>query len=412
MLRPPLAVILGLCTLATASAQITLPPGYYVASVTPSGALGIPANLGGIEFSADGSTLYVGGSANAPSGAIYAVPVTRDPNTLYVTGLGPATFYASAPYIDGGLQFGPAGTVFFTGYPVNTLGQITGGTTTSLPLPPETTSVGGLVFVPAGLPNAGDLIVSSYNGGSFHTVALTDNGNGTWTPTTAALFATLPFGSEALRYIPSGPQAGDIIFTNYSIGNVSILDIDPVTGLPVGGAASPSLTTFATGIGGAEGFAFDPLTNDFFVSTYGGNPGNSIIRISGFIAPQFPLVPSSLTVPTSGGQIQYTLAAGSNAALRDYILLGGASGSTPGIMIGYINFPLNIDLFTQMMYPLINGPAFANFSGTTDLNGDATATLFVPPIPPGWVGATVTFAAGLVNPFNAASVAVDLTIVP
>jgi hypothetical protein len=128
--------------------------------------------------------------------------------------------------------------------------------------------------------------------------------------------------------------------------------------------------------------------------------------------PQFPLTGSAPTIPLAGGVITYSIAAGSTAAFRQYLILGGVSGSSPGINIGLIHFPLNIDLFTELMYPLINGPIFSNFQGVTDANGDATATLNVPPMPPSGLGAVLTFAAGLLVPVNASSIPAELTIVP
>jgi hypothetical protein len=388
-------------------AQVNLPPGFFVASVTPAAAIGVPGPLGGIEFSSDGNTLYVGGGANGSGGAIYAVPVTRDPVTHFVTGLGTGVLYASAPQIDGGLQFGPSGTLFFTGYPNNSLGEIVGTTTTTYTLPSPGTT-GGMTFVPSGIPNAGALLVSSYSHGSLYEVGLTPLGGGLYGPTTSTLYATLPGGTEGFRFIPSGANQGDIVFTNYSLGNISIMDVDPQTGLPVGGAAAPVFTTFATGLSGAEGFAFDPLTNEFFVSAYG---VDTITRIGGFPAPQFPLTISSPTVPLAGGVRQLFIQAGALGAFRDYLILGSASGSSPGITVAFLHLPLNFDDFTGLMYPLVNTSLFMNFQGTTDANGMATATMNIPTIPPVSLGVTITFAGALINPVNATSLAAQLQIV-
>lgn len=390
------------------SAQIILPPGFFVSSVTSAVTLGVPGPLGGIEFSASGSTLYVSGNANGGSGAVYALPVIRQPVTNLIIGFGPAVLFGSAPFIDGGLQIGPSGTMFFTTFPTNSLGQIVGGTTTSFPLP-SPGSTGGMTFVPAGLPNAGDLIISSYGSPGFYTVGLTPNGVGIYAPTSSTLFATVPSGNEGIRFVPSGPNQGDIIFVNYSLGNVSIMDINPATGQPVGGASNPTIATFASGIGGAEGFAFDPLTNEFFVSTYG---ANTLLQIGGFPAPQIPLSISASTVPLAGGVRQILMQGGTNAALRDYLVVGGASGTSPGLTVAFLNLPLNIDDFTSLMYPLVNSSLFSNFQGTTDALGSATLTMNIPAIPPVALGVTLSFAGFLSNPINATTTAVSLQIVP
>jgi hypothetical protein len=56
-------------------------------------------------------------------GEIYKVPVLRASNNQII-GFGSATPYSTAPYIDGGLAFGPDGTLFFTEWPVNKIGEI------------------------------------------------------------------------------------------------------------------------------------------------------------------------------------------------------------------------------------------------------------------------------------------------
>ncbi len=401
--------------LATAAiqAQIVLPSGFFVASVTSNTSIGVPGALGGIEFSANGSVLYVGGAANTGSGAVYAVPVTRDPLTLHITGLGTATTFASAPGIDGGLAFGPTGTLFFTGYPANVLGEIVGTTTTTFPLPPATGSVGGLAFVPPGFPNAGSLLVSSYNNGDIFRIPLTAGANGTFTPGTETLVAALPSGSEGFRVIPSGGNAGDIIITNYGVGTVAIIDMDPSTGLPVGGVQTPSISTFATGIGGAEGFAFDPLTNDLLISTFNGSPSNSIIRIGGFPAPPFPMTISNGTISAATGGVRtLNFNAGTSNANRGYGIFGGTSGSTPGITVNFVNFPLNYDSFTDLIFPFYGTSLFSNFTGISSATGTGVATMNIPPIPPVAIGVNITFACALIPPFTAASNAVTLHISP
>lgn len=266
--------------------QLTLPPGIVLDTIHSTAALNLPGALGGLEFSADGSVLYCGTAANNPGGEVRALPVVRDPVTNKITGFMPATVYVAAPNIDGGLQFHPNGTLFWTTYSDHNLGQaVPGGTQTSFSLngtgiPPST---GALEFVPAGLPNAGDLFVASYSYGSIWTLPLTPNGDGTFTPGTATLFANIPAFTEGFRHIPSGPNAGSIAVVNYGLGTIALLSIDLATGLPLlSSGGQPIITPFITGVPGAEGLAFDPLTNDFFVSEFGG--ADAIYQFAGFPA--------------------------------------------------------------------------------------------------------------------------------
>jgi hypothetical protein len=228
-------------------------------------ALGIPTPLGGLAFNAAGDTLIVGGFANYASGSLQAIPVNRDPGTQRVTGLGAPSYLALAPHIDGGVA-GMGGTWFYSQHPINSIGQFNGAASTSSPLPAALYSTGGLTFVPPGLPNAGTLLVSSFSQGGIYSVATAPAGNGFLSIGTATLFASLPGGLEGLAFIPAGPFAGDLLVADFTFSSVSVLDIDPLTGLPAGGSANPSLTTIIPYWYGAEGVAVDPVTGDLWLT--------------------------------------------------------------------------------------------------------------------------------------------------
>jgi hypothetical protein len=161
-------------------------------------------------------------------------------------------------------------------------------------------SWGGLAFVPLGLPNEGDLLVGNWQG-PINSHSLTDNLDGTFTltPGSQTLYTEIDTsgGFTAigdLHFIPSAwPFANDLMFTNWNGsdslgGTIEIVDIDPSTGLPVGGGFPPIITPFASGFGfGPWGLEFDPITNDLFVSIldFSFDPTGIIIQISGFTAP-------------------------------------------------------------------------------------------------------------------------------
>src|SRR5262249_49660820 len=92
--------------------------------------LGLPAPLGGLMFSSDGTVLYVVGGSETTASALYAVPGPRDPGTRSVTTLGPAGGgphglgrSAAAARSGAGLEVGPAGTLFYTYWSANYLGE-------------------------------------------------------------------------------------------------------------------------------------------------------------------------------------------------------------------------------------------------------------------------------------------------
>ena len=395
-------------------AQVVLPTGFTATVVSDGPTLGIPPFVGGLTFSPDGATLYVAGAANGPAGAVYAVPVVRDPVTQAVTGLLPATFFHAAPFIDGGLAIDPLGTFYYTTFPTNELGQFTATTSVSYALPVASNSTGALCFGRTPGPNAGKLYISSYGEGDIFECPLVPNGNGTSTPTGLIPWAELPFGTEGIAFVPSGPAAGDLFVTNFSLGSVTTIDVDAMTGTPLGGATTPVLVPFATGIIGAEGFAFDPITNDFFVSTFAGAPSDAIYRISGFPGPNFPMTAGASTISAAtGGFVPLAMNAGVDRAFNTYVMFSGASGSTPGVTVGFQHVPLNYDEFSELVLPLVNTPFFINFVGSFDAFGDATAYFAPPQMPPVAIGLNLTFCAVSLFPtFSGASQPANIMIVP
>ena len=109
-------------------------------------------------------------------------------------------------------------------------------------------------------------------------------------------------------------------------------------------------------------------------------------------APTFTADATSIPSAT-GGTVNFTL---DNPAFanRNYLILGGASGTSPGVRLPgtpYINLDLNLDGFSAELIGLVNTPTFANFSGSLDAQGRATAQLNVPPLP-GLPVVTLSFA--------------------
>jgi hypothetical protein len=227
----------------------------------------IPFIPGGIAFDPTGNTLYVG---NVSSGNIQAVAVIRDPITAQITGFGAGTLVTAAPNVDAGIEIDAAGTLIWTRWPTHTLGQFTTAAVTgtaSLAGSGVPSSTGGIVFVPGSLPTAGDVLVSCYSVGGIYKIDLTPSlsGNGTYdvVPASAVLYASTPAGAEGLAHIPSGPLAGSLIYANWNTSQVVFLGVDATTGAPNGQTGA-----LITGITNPMDVAFDPITNDLFVSTY------------------------------------------------------------------------------------------------------------------------------------------------
>ena len=274
------AVILALAApLAPAQTVDPFYAGTY--TVTSLGSIaGLPTPYGGLVFKAgDPNTILIGGAANTSSGLFYSVPVTRGAGG-HIVSLGAPTALGFGVNNDGGVAYGPGGVLFYSEYSINNVGQVKPGSnaddkTVALGPLGIVSSTGALNFVPAGYNGAGQFKVSSWSGGQFYAVTLAADGTGTYNLVSAVLQVTLPGGPEGFIYVPLGSPlfaSQSMLVAEYSAGSVASYTID-ANGNPV----LASRHDFITGLTGAEGAAIDPLTGDFFFSTFGGS--NQVIEV-------------------------------------------------------------------------------------------------------------------------------------
>src|SRR5262249_25378638 len=98
--------------------------------------------------------------------------------------------------------------------------------------------------------------------------------------------ATLPGGPEGFAWVPPGsPQfeSPSMIVSEWSDNSVSVYD--------VGKGGDPELSTrrtFLTGLSGAEGAFFDPLTGDFLFSTWNVDQPETVVLVTGFAPVRAP----------------------------------------------------------------------------------------------------------------------------
>lgn len=83
----------------------------------------------------------------------------------------------------------------------------------------------------------------------------------------------------------------------------------------------------------------------------------------------------------AGGAVQFDLQAGTPRAGDAYVLLGSASGNTPGFALSGVNVPLNADGYLFGVIGSLGSGIFASWAGTTDASGGATATYALPALP-------------------------------
>ena len=249
---------------------------------------GVPAQkYGGLTLTSErcSTRLLIGGAANLPDGKLYAVNVTRD-GAGHINGFqGTATVQAEAPYNDGGISFGPMGVLFITRYPNNELQQTLPNSRAAdkvIPLTPLMIqfSTGALNFVPAALgggPTA--LRMVSWSGGQWYNVRLAPDGRGTYDIMGVTHVLTLPGGPEGFVYVAAGSPllpANSLLVSEWSANKIAVYDVD--------GSGDPVIASrrdFITGLQGAEGAYRDPVTGDFFFSTWG-QAADRVIVVRGF----------------------------------------------------------------------------------------------------------------------------------
>jgi hypothetical protein len=120
-------------------------------------------------------------------------------------------------------------------------------------------------------------------------------------------------------------------------------------------------------------------------------------------------------IPASTGiQIPMFLENPVSEGNRPYGVFGSVTGTSPGIPVnGSVTLPLNFDPFFMLVTSMWNTPAFSNFLGNLDATGRSIATFdTLAPLDPGLVGLTFYFAYLLRSPYDFASNAVEIPVVP
>lgn len=115
-----------------------------------------------------------------------------------------------------------------------------------------------------------------------------------------------------------------------------------------------------------------------------------------------------------GGSVTFSLDAGPAFAGRDYQLLGGMSGASPGTpLAGGGHLPVTFDAVSSRILSLSGTPTFQDFAGTLDAAGQATAVLNAPaPMPASLLGTHLDFAFTTLSPFDFQSHSVWVEVGP
>lgn len=151
--------------------------------------------------------------------------------------------------------------------------------------------------------------------------------------------------------------------------------------------ASPGSYTENSRWGDYSGASLDPRDRATFWFIHewarGSRTWSTWVEAQRFQRPTLTSNVSTLSA-SSGGSVEFALD-NPPYANRNYVLLVGASGMSPGFRLPstppIVNMDLNIDGVTIGLANSMGSPLFKNFMGTLDSNGQATALLTLPPAP-------------------------------
>jgi hypothetical protein len=116
---------------------------------------------------------------------------------------------------------------------------------------------------------------------------------------------------------------------------------------------------------------------------------------------------------SSGGSVEFMLSAGTSNGGRVYAVFASLSGTVPGYPLpgGQTHLRINWDLFTSLVYSLMNTPVFQDFYGHLSPGGSKLVYLNSPPLPPTAVGVVMYYGYCLGAPWEFVSNPVEVDIV-
>jgi len=255
-----------------------------------------PSRLGGCVIDAnDPNALLVGVESEAPSGAIYSVPLQREPCGHIVGFAGNATLVATTPYVDANLLYGPNQVMFYSEWPVNQLSEILPQhSTPSYNIDLSSIGVGGggpggIGFVPPNLGDPGGLRAVTWPDGYWYHLTYAANSQQTFDITASTQTATLPNGPGGFGYVPKGsPQFANqsLITPEWSGDKVVVYEVDNM-----GDPLSQTRREFFNKFPKPWGAYFEPKTGDFLFLTWAANGTDQIYIVQGFTQPPPPPPP-------------------------------------------------------------------------------------------------------------------------
>lgn len=134
-----------------------------------------------------------------------------------------------------------------------------------------------------------------------------------------------------------------------------------------------------------------------FASIFLDDPGEDMMSFDNFVVgfcSDVQLSTDTHTLSEKGGKVNFFIEASQKNAGNYYILLGSATGTSPGTPLpGGETLPISWDLLTTLNAALLNTPLFDDFLGALNASGVAKAVLDTQgPLGPGIMGLNLHFA--------------------
>jgi hypothetical protein len=262
------------------------------------------------------------------------------------------------------------------------------------------------------------------NGDADIYMAWSDNQGTSWTQPKRVNDDSLSNGEEQFFPFVTVTEGGalDVTYYDTGYGSHSLLDMTLIRSGDGGLTFDPSIRVTDQsfdpandGFGGAfigdyNGMAStDNATYPLWTDCRNGNDSDAYCsRVELAFQSDRDTVSASSPLPTL-----FSLDAGSGRAGRNYLIVAGASGTSPGTPVGSVTVPINQDGVTNWVLANIGNPAIAGFWGALDSDGRGSGT-FGPSAAhlAGIVGLTLDFAFVALSPVNYSSQPLSLAVLP
>lgn len=245
---------------------------------------------------------------------------------------------------------------------------------------------------------AAQLLYSTLIGGNTgeHGIAIAVSDDGLLTVAGSTYAADFPTTAGAFQRTLGGATDGFVVRLDPRLSGASQL----VHGTYFGGSNNDTLAGLHVDPAGVATIAGTTSSSDLPVSSGAYDPTyNALPSASNSFVARLDLGATlfadryTLSLSQPGSRQSMAIHPGAVHAGRSYLVVGSATGTTPGITLNGLHVPLNPDAYTTLLVGHGGGVPFVGFRGVLDAQGEASAAFVIPPnVPPSVLGFTVHHA--------------------